>query len=206
MKKILTFILSLSTCFFLISCKQDETESKDNGDGYITNGLIMEGSDESGTARIGLKCLNKQNLLSEFLIYAGHSYNFSDLLSENYLSNYGNASFCAVLKIYDYFGKSIYEEVSFLIRDFIDKKYSYSIEHFQNISFFHYPFSINVKVDFSNFSIDVGMICFVLSLVNSDGEIINDFDASYGIDDDANLYFAKKGEYILFDTKRIERN
>lgn len=185
----------------MFSCDQRETRSIDSSvnDAYVTTGFIINNpSDENGLAGTAMKCLSQQDFSSGFQVYAGHSSGFSDALPENYLSNHDDASFCVVEKVYDINGLFLSQKISFVLDDFIDEKYSYYFESHPTFSLIRYSFSTFVQIDFSNINIHSGMVCFALSLVNSSGVLINDFDASYGIDNNACAYFSKKENCIQF--------
>lgn len=198
--------LIFSLCFVasLISCGSNSSNTEDYiaEENYISSGLIVNDFDESGAARTALKCLNRQDLLSKFEVFVGHSNNFSNLIPENYLQIHGNASFCVVKRIYDNFGNVSSEALSFIIENFDSEKYSYSLNSSQNLDTIIFSFSTNIEVDFADLDIDSGKLCFVLSLINSDGKIISDFDASYGIDNCANIYFEKYNDQMNFSLNK----
>ena len=128
--------LLFSLCFTasMVSCGMNKSDIENNiaEENYICSGLTMDIFDESGAARTALKCKNRQDLLSKFEVFVGHSYNFSDILPENYLQVHGNASFCVVRRIYDDFGNVFSETVCFIINDFIGERYLYSFNFSQN--------------------------------------------------------------------------
>ena len=199
-RKPLSLLFSLCFTASMVSCGMNKSGIENNiaEENYICSGLTMDNFDESGAARTALKCKNRQDLLSKFEVFVGHSYNFSDVLPENYLQVHGNASFCVVRRIYDDLGNVFSETVCFIINDFIGERYLYSFNFSQNSNLIDFSFHTNIEVDFADLNIDSGEICFVLSLINCDGEVLKHFDVSYGIDDCANVYFAKYEGHMYF--------
>ena len=85
--KPLSLLFSLCFTASMVSCGMNKSGIENNiaEENYICSGLTMDNFDESGAARTALKCKNRQDLLSKFEVFVGHSYNFSDILPENYL-------------------------------------------------------------------------------------------------------------------------
>lgn len=77
-RKPLSLLFSLFFTASMVSCGMNKSGIENNiaEENYICSGLTMDNFDENGAARTALKCKNRQDLLSKFEVFVGHSYNF----------------------------------------------------------------------------------------------------------------------------------
>ena len=124
------------------------------------------------------------------------------MIDDNYFVNYNNASFAILEIISDYSDNVYFEKISLVIKDFLESKYVYQVDNSSTGSEYKYSFSTNITLPIADFPISSGRIDFVISLVDCENNPLENYDAFYGIDNCASIYFDIEEDSINFKSNK----